>query len=522
MQSDLMRISQETRAMTKQIFSQGPTVLRKSGITVSGLGLVGYDLERPSKRLFPVLSPLRNRFARVMGPEGSLAANWRAITGINTANQKAFVAEGTRNANPITYTTVNKSATYKTFGEEDSISFQSIWQARGFEDIRATSALSTLQATMIEEEKILLGAVSSTNTFGAPATPTAATVTNSAAVFAANDKVGCKVVALSLYGWLNSWPNATGATAASNLADHSSLSGAVSIALPGTTGTGVQFAVTPVDGAFAYAWFLGEGSSITSWYLDRVTTVPSILVTATTATANLNSTNIAADTSGDANAFDGVFLQSINVNATYTTLETDTSGVLKIANAGTTPTSAILYDMNAGLGTLGTVLTNDGAGGIAEFDAVLKALWDQARIGPSLCLMNSQEARSASKLLGLASTTGGVRFPVTQGTKTNVGGQFYEGYVNKFTSSLTPGVPDVIPFMIHPYLPPGTIIFLSETLPYPNSQVNNVYEVETLAEYADYEFAMTQMSYPHGVYAMEALKCYFPAGVGVIRSIAPT
>jgi hypothetical protein len=71
--------------------------------------------------------------------------------------------------------------------------------------------------------------------------------------------------------------------------------------------------------------------------------------------------------------------------------------------------------------------------------------------------------------------------------------------LNKFTSSLTPGSPDIIPFMIHPYLPPGMIIALCERLPYPKADVDSVFVVRTLQEYADYEWALVQRQYEHGV-----------------------
>jgi len=105
-----------------------------------------------------------------------------------------------------------------------------------------------------------------------------------------------------------------------------------------------------------------------------------------------------------------------------------------------------------------------------------------------------------------------------------VGGIFVNGYLNKFASTISQQsgspIPDIIPIMVHPFLPPGTILFLSERLPYANNNVPNVFEVETQQEYADFEWARNQRKYEHGIYANEVLKLYFPAGSGIIRNVA--
>jgi hypothetical protein len=514
------QINQQTMDLVNQTMSK--TRMSKSGITTTTPGLVGYELQAPSKHLYPVLSPLRNRIARTMAPVGSLACNWRALTGINTANVKASVAFGTRNS-AITYTEVNKAATYKTWGLEDLIDFEAVWLSRGFEDVRALSAMTTLQATMIEEEKLILGGVSSGSTFGVPSTPTSARVGSAGGTWTSTDNVYCKVVALPTYGYNNS--NKADLTVA--LGDHSSLSLVATQALTAQTDS-VTFTVAPVLGAVAYAWFIGEGSSEpadSSKKLGAISTVPSATFLLNPATG-LAASTISADTSGDANAYDGILQQVSGIQGTntFTTLDaTNASGTLKQLSGGTAAPNSFFYDMVSSTTALGTQLTSDGAGGIVEFDAILKAMWDLARIGPSLCIMNSQEARSVTKLLAGNNTGVGIRIPVASGSKEMIGGLFYMGYQNKFTSAaMTPGNPDVVPFLVHPYMAPGTILFHSEQIPYPNPNVANVLEIELQSEYADYDFAMTTRQFPHGVYAMGVLKDYFPGGAGVIRSIKPT
>jgi hypothetical protein len=69
-------------------------------------------------------------------------------------------------------------------------------------------------------------------------------------------------------------------------------------------------------------------------------------------------------------------------------------------------------------------------------------------------------------------------------------------------------------------MPPGMIVTISERLPYPKSDVDSVFVVRTLQEYADFEWAMVQRQFEHGVYCHEVLQCYFPGGIGVIYNLA--
>jgi hypothetical protein len=516
-------ISRETIELTKQAFAKTQAGLQKAITT--GLGLQGYNLEAPSKKLYPVLSPLRNRIARTNAPVGSLAAHWKAIVGINTSNVKAAVPFGTRNTNTITYAERELSAAYKTYGLDDTVDDEAVWLARGFEDVRALSALATLQAVMIEEEKLILAGLSSANALGAAPQPTL-TQRSGGGNWGAATNVFVKVVPLSLYGWLNSPGSAYNTNdLTAPLADHGLLSPAASIALTANTYT-VDASTTPVNGAFAYAWFVATNTVATdpgdaSRYLAAITTVPAASFTAPPSASNLPASAITSDTSGDANAFDGLFPQIVNVGSTLTVLDNSyTSGVLKqVTGPANAITGALVFDMNLANGD-GSPLTADGAGGIVEFDAVLRALWDKSRIGPSLIIMNSQEAKNVTAKIAGNATGYQFRAATDPGSKDLIGGLYISGYLNKFSNSaMTPGNPDVVPFLVHPYLPPGTIIFLSERLPYPNNMVPNVLEMEMQQEYADFEWARTQRKYEHGVYANGVLKHYFPAGCAVIRSI---
>jgi hypothetical protein len=71
--------------------------------------------------LYPVLTPLRNRIPRVTGGF-NIQANWKAITGINTTNQRAGVSEGNRSA-AISQTVKDYFASYRGYGLENFVTF---------------------------------------------------------------------------------------------------------------------------------------------------------------------------------------------------------------------------------------------------------------------------------------------------------------------------------------------------------------------------------------------------------------
>jgi hypothetical protein len=89
-------------------------------------------------------------------------------------------------------------------------------------------------------------------------------------------------------------------------------------------------------------------------------------------------------------------------------------------------------------------------------------------------------------------------------------------YLNKYCPS-TP----IVEIEVHPNMPAGKIVATLDALPgwYPDNNVSGVFEVDVRQEYIQYDFAFTQLQREFGVYVDEVLKCYLPAGCGVITGI---
>ncbi|HLI13483.1 MAG TPA: hypothetical protein VKY65_17970 [Alphaproteobacteria bacterium] len=494
-------MTQETLGLVRQAQQQAVTdpqqlalmkAWTQSGSAISGI--TAYDLEAPAKSLVPVITPLRNRIPRVGGGMG-IQANWRAITGVNVNNAGVGVSEGVRGVVQAVSTQDNIAA-YRGIGLEDYVTFEADYAAQGFDDVKAVATLNLLRALMIGEEKLLVGGNSSI-ALGTTPTPTLAAAATGGSLASGTLSVIC--VALTLEGFLaasvvGGLPLSGTRTLADGNTDSynagtAQKSANATVAVTGPTGS-VTATVSVVNGAVAYAWFWGAAGSEA---LGAITTINSLAITASATGTQLASAGFAADFSQNGKVFDGLLAQVMRPgsNAYVAVQPTGTAGI-------------------------GTPLTADGEGGIVEIDAALKSFWDNYRLTPTDIYVSSQEMMNISKkiLQGGTNTAQRFVFQVSQGTI--AGGVMVRSYLNKFTLD---GAQE-IPIRLHPNLPPGTLLFYAETIPYPLSNVANVVQVKTRRDYYQLEWPIRTRRYEYGVYADEVLQCYFPPAFGIIRNIA--
>jgi hypothetical protein len=463
-------ITQETIDLAKDAFNKGPQIqpgeVRKAGLNLAE-NLVGINLEAPSKKLFPVYSPLRNRIARKQESIGSTAVQWREISAINANKLWAGVAENTRNSFNTT-TTASRTASYVTLGHDDSVGFEALWSSKMFEDVRAVAALNLLYSVMISEEKMILGG--NAVAVAPPAAPAGVASNTADGALAAGD-YKAKISSLVLRGHDRGAKGIVGGADSDGESLPSAESAAVTIAGANDT---ITWTWAAVKGAVAYNVYVDKDGGGFKYQ----TTVTSCKFIQKSFDAAGNSPN-ANDLTAGANDFEGVIAQ-----------------IEKAAGGDFT-------DLK------GAALASDGAGGIVEFDDVLRRLWDNHRLGPTAILVNAQESQSITKLIGSSSNLA-FRIYLRDGQRDIVGGIYVSAYLNKFSSSFAEGVPQEIPIKIHPFLPASSILFLTESLPYPNNQVPNAWEMSVLQEYTQYEWALVQRRYEFGIYLREVLKAYFP------------
>lgn len=486
---------------TSEIPSELMKAWVQSGSATSGI--TAYDLEAPAKSLFPVITPLRNEIPRVSG-KGGIQANWRAITGINTTNMAPYLAGGKRGG-VVTTTTADYTAAYKGIGLEDSVEFEADYAAEYFQNLRATAVDNLLRAMMIAEEKVILGGDNSMSLANTP-TPTC-TFANTGGTLA-NQSYGVGCVALTFEGYqLASMTTGVVQSYTRTNADSSTdvINGGTAlpatqanVAVTAANGT-ISASVAAVAGAMAYAWFWGANAA--NLTLGAITTINSVLITANAAgtgsgsgTANYAALG-ATNNSTNSLAFDGLL----------TFASKSSLGSLQVTQATGTP------------GT-GTPLTASGDGGIAEIETALKSFWDNYRLSPSTLWVNSQEMKAITAKVVAASAANpmALRFQVAADQSMMAGGVIVREYLNRYAMDGN----TILKIRLHPNMPPGTMLFTTDRLPYPLSNVTNVVQIRARREYYQIEWPLRTRKYEYGVYADEVLQNYFPPSQGIITNIA--
>src|SRR5579864_6484450 len=321
----------------------------------TGTGLIAFDLQAPAKNLYPVVTPIRNVIPRVGGGTGT-ATNWRQVSQLIGSGFDAmgWVPEGQRSGQ-MAYTTASKSAAYVTIGEEDAATYEAISAGRHFEDIQARMTFRLLQKLMLKEEMAILGGNASLQ-LGTPTTPVASASGSGATLPSATYSV--IVVALTLEGYQNSsvasgvatTKTITGADGKTFVLSGGSSNKSVNATQAVTLGQTLFASVTSVQGAVAYAWYVGAAGSET---LQAITTINSAAFAAPLANGRQAATAITQDSSSNPGvAFDGVLTAALNpVNGAYV-------NILPTGTAGT-----------------GTVLTASGRGSVNEIDVMLQSMW---------------------------------------------------------------------------------------------------------------------------------------------------
>ncbi len=488
-----MNPTADTLKLLKDAYAGG---LAKAGNTVTtATGLVAYDLQAPAKNLYPVITILAKRIPRVAG-KGGTATNWRQVTAITGSgyDSSGWVPEGQR-AGVMGITASNKAAAYATLGEEGALTFEAQSAAAGFEDERARTSIRVLQKAMLKEEAAILGGNASLQ-LGTANTPTLSAAGTGGTLPAATYSV--IAVGLTIEGYLNS-------SVANGVATNKTVTGQDNLTFTLNGGSGMKSTnatqavtlgqtltatVVAKTGEIAWAWYVGiAGSEL----LQTITTVPTASFSAPLATGTQAATAVTVDSSTNPNtAYNGLVTSALASGTAYT----------KQFN--------------------GATMTPSGRGTVVEIDAMLKALWDQSRVSPSILLVSSQEQMNITNKVLQAGTGGSPSPLMRQNVSIGADGQISAGqvvshYYNPFT--LNGG--QMIPVLLHPNVPPGTILAWADNLPaqYQNNNVPNVAEMHIREEWRDIEWPLVTRSYQHGIYVQEVLAVYAPFAMAVLSGI---
>ena len=169
-----------------------------------------FDLEAPAKLLTPRPTPLRNKIARKKGVgtahrikkitgytgtgTGGVGTTWPGITESTT---NTFGSIAYERGPKISYASADAIFPYFSYSLSDSVSFDANFSGLGYQDLRQLSSTSTLYASMLMEERMMLmsrGTASGLS--GALATPATVTLGQRAA---ANGEVALSATTYYVY-----------------------------------------------------------------------------------------------------------------------------------------------------------------------------------------------------------------------------------------------------------------------------------------------------------------------------------
>jgi hypothetical protein len=495
-----MSISQITQESLRQLQESFSKPIEKAWVQPGSptTGLQQYNLEKVAKRLFPVLTPLRNLIART-GPSFATAVNWKAITGINTTRTHPGIEEGRRGA-VIATTVADYSASFKALGQEDSVTFESQYASRRFADIRNVASMNLLDSFFMAEEEVIFGGNNSI-ALGVPTAPTAVAAANDTGLTSTvTNRVNLlfRVVALTHQGYfyadrtdltvgVKTTTSRTNQDGTSTTVKYGSSNKSLpSAAITPTAGQKITVTWPDVLGAHAYALYSGltGAERLLGYY-----TVNRAVVLADEGAGNQLASAITADNSQDSLVFDGVLTQ-----------------IQKSGNNG--------YRVSLN----GAKLTPTGAGTCVEIDNALRTFANTYFLSPDVIYVHNQQYEDISNAI-MKSTSGAnssLTINLANGTSMTAG-HAVQAYVNKFSH----GGAKVLEIRKHPNMIPGTILFWTNSLPYKLNGVPSIWEIEERQSYYMIEWPLKSRTYEFGVYCDELLKCYAPFACGVIVNVAP-
>lgn len=463
---DMDTISEETLEIFKAA---------TNGIT-SSTNILGVDLSDLIS-LVPVNTPYRDELARTGPNMGSDVAMWEALLNINNQQPKpsvAFDGAGRLAKNQL----MKVTAPYFPMAMGYTVTRDAIARSRGYADAKARAIFSAINQWKIGEDKMAFGAQNFA--LARPAAPTLAQSDTGGSI-AASTTVHVGVAARTGSGYYYCDGDETGTGKGNSQGNTATVTTSTVAAATHS----VAASIASVVGGACYDWFYSADGA--TWFYYTTTTVPSVVITSTITAAQvppsatlpgLSTTvptfNSAADNGSAGTAeFNGLL-------ATCTGDYTTAGGPIVQHGSGT-PSGAIIQD------AAGAQFTVSG-GGITQLDALNIAMYNSIQLGPSCYMVSSQESNSLGKLI--LNTPGAVTYLTMNdaaGRGEVVAGGRIGSYVNRLTG-------EQVPIKLYPNIPPGTLVGRRDTVPFPDSEVGNVFEMRCLDDMYDYVYGSDRAS----------------------------
>ena len=456
-----------------------------------------FDLEAPAKLLTPRPTPLRNKIVRKKGIGTShRVKRITGYTGTGTGGQGNIwpgITQTTQNnfapgaATPlmyergpqISYTADDLVLPYNSYSLSDQVSFDANFSGLGYQDLRQLSSTSTLYATMLMEERMMLMARGTASGYsGLLSAP--ASVAGTAAPAGAGQTGITGVTGGKVY------VTATASAGAFGQSAFATPTSAITV----TTGDVVTVTVAPVTGALGYNIYVGTGSSApadNAFFFAGTTATTTFVIQGALPTSGATVASVAAD------------------QAAGTNLSAYATGYDGILPTVLNPTiSGAINNINSTFST-----SNPGV----EFQDVFATLYNNVKADPDEILLNGADRKQLSDTIKNGSTAN-YRLTLAQtDTGDYVGGAVIGALNNEITGKM-------VNLTVHPWLPQGVAPVLSYTLPIPDTEVSDVWANIMVQDYMGIQWPVNQFSYDFSTYFRGTFMCYAPAWNGVVSGIA--
>ena len=449
-----------------------------------------FDLEAPAKLLTPRPTPLRNRIPRKKGVGTShRVKRITGYTGTGTGGQGQIwpgVSETTTTAfgsinfergPKISYTADDIVLPYNSYSLSDSVSFDANFSGLGYQDLRQLSSTSTLYATMLMEERMMLmGRGTASGYSGALAAPSTVTL---AAVTATGSVTALANNTYYVYVTADAGVSSTGFGE----------SVLTSVQSQATTSQAITVTISPVVGAIAYNVYAGTTTgAANAKYQGRTTgTVFTLGGTGTSSTGNQApytttgavATRASSDTSAYSTGYDGILPTLLGSNSGF-------------------------------INNIGSNFSNSNPG--TEFQTVFAGLYNSVKADPDAILINGSDRKQLSDSIKGAANAN-YRLNITQDETTGaILGSVVGGIVNEVTGKS-------VDLIVHPWLPQGVAPVISWTLPIPDTEVSDVWSNYLVQDYMGIQWPVTQFAYEFSTYFRGTFFCTAPAWNGIVSGI---
>jgi hypothetical protein len=482
-------------------------------------GFVPFDLVAPSRLIYPVYSPLRNKIPRTPGQGSSRRV--KVITGVSgsqTGGQGIVdisipeLVSGTSITGtwPLNLpgsgaqTAVDLNVPYQFFGLTEALSWLSQFAGQGFEDISALANLILLQEFMMGEEYAILSATPvALATPGTPTTVIRTAGSNETAIGGSPSHFSVKVTAVNYYGETIASAQSTDITTI-------------------TTTQVVDVTIAPVAGAQQYNIYVATASA-------TPTNAQYFLVAGTSAQGGISSAG-----SLQAGSVGGLkfTIQGPSTAGTPTTganppladtgtgKSTRMAGLIptlsgQAATAGVYPTSPVSWQGGYVNQKLGTHLS------ISAVNTALQALFDGSganspgsfRADPAELIGEGGDLMRMSNDIVQSGAATNYQLFIDQN---QVNGVRSGAAVSEFQNPITRSV---IALLVHPWLTQGTAMLMSYTLPFTWSNVSNVFEMVMVQDYLSIAWPVIDATFRYSLFQYGALVCQAPQYAGLLQGI---